>query len=88
MHALVVHVDVMELAEAKRGLEEQIIPMQKQSAGIQVAPISSTSVAAMQCSSRSSRPKSRPKRERRPRGPRRPGVTLKSVQFGEVIASA
>ena len=87
MHALVVHVDVMELAEAKRGLEEQIIPMQKQLPGFKGAWFvdlgggQGMSVEVFETEEQA-------KAGAAPEGAEAPGVTLKSVQFGEVIASA
>jgi hypothetical protein len=87
MHAVVVHVDVKDLAEAKRGVEEQVIPAQKQAPGFKGAYFvdlgdgrgMSVSVFETEEQAKAGAP---------PEGTESPGVTIKSVQFGEVIGSA
>ena len=87
MHAVVVHVDVKDLAEAKRGVEEQVIPMQKQAPGFQGAYFidlgdghgMSVSVFETEEQAKASAPSE---------GTDAPGVAFKSVQLGEVIGSA
>jgi hypothetical protein len=87
VHAVVVHVELKDLAEAKRGLEEQIIPMQKQAPGfkgayfIDLGDGHGMSVQAWDTEEQA-------KAGAPPEGAEAPGVTLGSVQFGEVIASA
>jgi hypothetical protein len=87
MHAVVVHVEVKDLAEAKRGVEEQVIPMQKQAPGFKGAYFvdlgdgQGMSVAVFESEEQA-------KAGAPTAGTESPGVTIKSVQVGEVIGSA
>lgn len=86
MHATVIHADIHDLAEAKRGIEEDVIPMMKKAPGFKGAcSIAmdgghglSVSVFETEEQARAAAP---------PEGAAAPGVTLGNLQFGEVIGA-
>ena len=87
MHAIVIHADLTNLAEAKRGLDEEVIPMIKGAPGfvraffVALDEAHGISIAVFETEeqARAGAP---------PEGAQAPGATLGAVQFGEVIASA
>ena len=70
MHAIVIHANISNLAEAKRGLDEEVIPMIKGAPGF----LGAYFVAVDDSGSRSRclRPRSRPARPHLPKVPRHP----------------
>jgi hypothetical protein len=87
MHAIVIHANITDLAEAKRGLEEEIIPMMKGFPGFLgayfVAVDDSHGVSIELFENEEQARTAAP-----PEGTGAPGVTLVTLQFGEVIGSA
>jgi hypothetical protein len=87
MHAVVTHVDVHDLAEAKRAVIEEIIPMQKRAAGflgayfVDLGGGRAMSVEAWDSEANA-------KAYAPPEGTEAPGVKVTSVQIGEIIGSA
>jgi hypothetical protein len=87
MYAAVIHADIHDGAEAKKGLDEQVLPMLKQAAGfvgayfVRLDDTHGISVQVFETEeqARGNAP---------PVGTTAPGVTLASQQFGEVIGSA
>ena len=87
MHAVVIHANISDLAEAKRGLDEQVIPMIKGAPGflgayfVAVDDTHGVSIEVFDTEeqARAAAP---------PEGAEAPGVTLGAIQFGQVIASA
>ena len=87
MHAIVIHANVSDVAEAKRGLDEEIIPMMKGAPGflgayyvaIDDSHGISIEVFETEEQARTAAP---------PEGVEAPGVTLDKLEFGEVIGSA
>jgi hypothetical protein len=87
MHATVIHADITDLAEAKRGLEQEVIPMIKGAPGfisayfVAVDDTHGISIAVFETEeqARAAAP---------PQDAQAPGVTLGTMQFGEVIGSA
>jgi len=87
MHAIVIHADISDLAEAKRGLDEEVIPMMKGTPGflgayfVAVDDTHGVSIEVFQTEeqARAAAP---------PEGAEAPGVTLGTMQFGAVIGSA
>jgi len=86
MHATVIHANISDLAEAKRGLEE-VIPTMKGAPGfigayfVAVDDAHGISIALFETEeqARFSAP---------PEGAEAPGVTIDTLQFGEVIGLA
>jgi hypothetical protein len=86
MHAIVIHADIHDLAEAKRGVEEDVIPMMKNAPGFKAAYFVAmddshgVSIAVFETEeqARGTAP---------PEGAAAPGVTLGKLEFGEVIGS-
>jgi hypothetical protein len=87
MHAIVIHANISDLAEAKRGLNEEVLPMMKGAPGflgayfVAVDDTHGVSIQVFETEeqARAAAP---------PEGSEVPGVTLGSLQFGEVIGSA
>lgn len=87
MHAIVIHANISDLAEAKRGLGEEVIPMMKGAPGFLAAyfvAVDDTHGVSIQVfeseeQARAAAP---------PEGAEAPGVTLGTIQFGAVIGSA
>jgi hypothetical protein len=87
MYAAIVHANISDPAEAKRGIDETVIPGMKQAAGFLGAYFvafddshgMSIGVFETEEQARASAP---------PEGAEAPGVTLAGIQFGEVIGSA
>jgi hypothetical protein len=87
MHAAIVHANISDLAEAKRGVDEVVLPTIKDAPGFIAAYFVaiddphglSIGVFETEEQARASAP---------PEGAESPGVTLAGIQFGEVIASA
>jgi hypothetical protein len=86
MHAAIVHANISDLAEAKRGVAE-IVPTMKEAPGfigvyfVAIDDSHGISIAVFETEeqARASAP---------PEGSEALGVTLAGVQFGEVIGSA
>lgn len=87
MHAIVIHANITNLAEAKRGLHEEVLPMMKGAPGflgayfVAVDETHGFSVAAFETMEQAHAAAP-------PEGVEAPGVTMGSLQFGEVMASA
>jgi hypothetical protein len=87
MRAAIVHANISDVAEAKRGVEEMVIPQLKGAPGFVAAYFVaiddshglSIAVFETQEQALASAP---------PEGAEAPGATLGGVQFGEVIGSA
>lgn len=87
MHAIVIRADISDIAEAKRGLSEEVIPNMKGAPGflgayfvaIDDAHGVSIEVFETEEQARAVAP---------PEGAKAPGVTLGKLEFGEVIGSA
>jgi hypothetical protein len=87
MHAHVVHVDIQDVGEAVKGLEESVIPNLKQAPGligayfVAVDDSHGVSVAVFDTEeqARTAAP---------PEGGGSPGVTIAKVQVGPVVGSA
>jgi len=87
MHAIVIHANIHDQAEAKRGLDEEVIPMMKGAPGfvgayfVAVDDTHGVSIEVFESEeqARAAAP---------PEGATAPGVTLDSLQIGEVIAAA
>ena len=87
MHAIVIHANISDLAEAKRGLNEEVIPMMKGALGflgayfVAVDDTHGVSIEVFETEeqARATAP---------PEGSEAPGVTLGTLQFGEVMGSA
>jgi hypothetical protein len=87
MHATVIHAGITDLAEAKRGLDQEVIPMMKGAPGfvgayfvaVDDAHGISIQVFETEEQARAAAP---------PEGAEAPGVTMGTLQFGEVIGSA
>ncbi len=86
MHAIVIHANISDLVEAKRGLDEEVVPMMKQAPGFVgayfVAVDDSHGVSIEVFDTEEQARAAAP-----PEGAEAPGVTLASLQIGEVIAS-
>jgi hypothetical protein len=86
MHAVVIHADIHDLAEAKRGIEEDVIPMIKSARGFMGAYFIavddshglSIQVFETEEQARAAAP---------PEGAAGPGVAMGKCQFGEVIGA-
>ncbi len=87
MHAIVIHADITDLAEAKRGLAEEVIPMMKGAPGFVGAyfvAIDDTHGVSIQVYETEEQARA----VAPPEGTEAPGVTLASLEFGAVIGSA
>jgi hypothetical protein len=87
MHAIVIHADITDLAEAKRGLAEEVIPMMKGAPGFVGAyfvAIDDTHGVSIQVYETEEQARA----VAPPEGAEAPGVTLASLEFGAVIGSA
>lgn len=86
MHARVIHANIADLGEAKRGLDE-VIPRLRETTGflgayfVAVDELHGISIEVFETEelARSTAP---------PEGAEAPGVTVRAIEFGEVIASA
>jgi hypothetical protein len=87
MHAIVIHANISDLAEAKRGLDEEVIPMMKGAPGflgayfVAVDDTHGVSIEVFETEEQARAAAPPPDAEA-------PGVTLGSIQFGAVIGSA
>ena len=87
MHARVIHANITDLAEAKRGLNEEVIPRIKGAPGflgayfVAVDDSHGVSIEVFETEeqARATAP---------PEGAEAPGVTVRTIQFGAVIGSA
>jgi hypothetical protein len=87
MYAIVIHADISNLAEAQRGLEEEVIPMIKGAPGfvgayfVAVDDTHGVSIEVFETEeqARAAAP---------PENAEAPGVTLGSIEFGAVVGSA
>jgi hypothetical protein len=87
MHARVIHADIADLAEAKRGLNEQVIPTIKGAPGflgayfVTVDDSHGLSIEVFETEeqARAFAP---------PEGAEGPGVKVDAIQFGAIIGSA
>ena len=87
MHAIVIHANITDLSEAKRGLAEEVLPMMKGAPGflgayfIAVDDSHGVSIEIFETDeqARAFAP---------PEGTEGPGVTVAGIQFGAVIGSA
>jgi hypothetical protein len=87
MHAIVIHASISDLSEAKRGLDEMVIPTIKESPGfvgayfVAVDDSHGVSVEVFETEeqARAAAP---------PEGTEAPGVKLTTIQFGKVMGSA
>jgi hypothetical protein len=87
MHAIVIHANISDLAAAKRGLNEEILPMMKGAPGflgayfVAVDDTHGVSIEVFETEEQA-------RAVAPPEGSEAPGVTLGTLQFGEVIGSA
>jgi hypothetical protein len=87
MHAIVVHVDIEDVGEAAKGLEEMVLPMMKSAPGFKAAyyvAVDETHGVSVEVfdteeQARAAAP---------PPDAEAPGVRLAKIEFGPVIASA
>ena len=87
MHATIVHVNIRDRAEAKRGLDEEIIPMIKDAPGFIGAyfvALDDTHGVTIQVFETEEQARA----VAPPEGASGPGVTINTLQFGEVIGAA
>jgi hypothetical protein len=86
LYATVIHADIHDLAEAKRGVEEDVIPMMKNARGFRaayfVAVDDSHGVSIVVFETEEQARAAAPSE-----GAEAPGVTLGKLEFGEVIGS-
>ena len=86
MHAIVIHANIHDPAEAKRGLEEDVVPMIKNAPGFVGAYFvalddgQGVSIEVFETEEQA-------KAAAPPMGATAPGVTLDTLQFGEVIGA-
>jgi hypothetical protein len=84
MHAIVIHANIHDPAEAKHGVDEEIIPMMKNAPGLVSAYFVAlddghgVSIEVFETEEQA-------KAAAPPEGAATPGVTLDTLQFGEVI---
>ncbi len=87
MHAIVIHANISDLAEAKRGLDEDVIPMIKGAPGflgayfVAVDDTHGVSIEVFETEEQA-------RAVAPPEDAAARGVTLDTIQFGAVIASA
>lgn len=87
MHARVIHADITNLAEAKRGLEEEVIPRITGAPGfvgaffVAVDEAHGVSIEVFETEEQA-------RVVAPPEGAEAPGVTVGAVQFGPVLGSA
>jgi hypothetical protein len=87
MYAIVIHANITDLTDAKQGLNDQVLPTMKRAPGflgayfVAVDDTHGISVEVFETEdqARAAAP---------PDGVEAPGVTMGSIQFGEVLASA
>jgi hypothetical protein len=87
MHAIVVHVDIHDVGEATKGLDEMVLPMMKSAPGFKAAyyvAVDETHGVSVEVfdteeHARAAAP---------PPDAEAPGVRLAKIEFGPVIASA
>ena len=87
MHAIVIHASISDRTEAKRGLDEMVLPMIKESPGFVGAYFVavddshglSIDVFETEEQARTTAP---------PEGTEAPGVQLTTIEFGKVMGSA
>lgn len=87
MHATVAHVNIRDRAEAKRGLDEEILPMIKDAPGFVGAyfvALDDTHGVTIQVFDTEEQARTLAPAE----GAKGPGVTVNTLQFGEVIGAA
>ena len=87
MHATVVRADIHDRAEAKRGLDEEILPMMKGAPGFVAAyfvAVDDTHGVSIQVFETEEQARA----VAPPEGASGPGVKVDSFQFGEVIGAA
>jgi hypothetical protein len=86
MHAIVIHANIHDPAEAKRGLDADVIPMIKNAPGFVGAYFvalddgQGVSIEVFETEEQA-------KAAAPPEGATAPGVTLDTLQFGEVISA-
>lgn len=87
MHAIVIHANITDLADAKQGLNDQVLPMMKGAPGFLgayfVAVDDTHGISVQVFETEDQAHAAAP-----PDGVEAPGVTMRSIQFGEVLASA
>jgi hypothetical protein len=87
MHATVVHVEITDTAEAKRGLDESVLPMLKEASGfiaayyVAVDDSHGVSIEVFETEEQA-------KAVLPPADAEAPGVKMTSVEVGMVLASA
>ena len=87
MHARLVHANISDLAEAKRGLDDEVLPMIKGAPGfvgayfVAVDDSHGISIEVFETEEQS-------RVFAPPVGAEAPGVTVDAIQFGAVIGSA
>jgi hypothetical protein len=86
MHAIVIHANISDIAEAKRGLSEEVIPMMKGAPGflgayfVAIDDSHGVSIEVFETEEQA-------RAVAPPEGAEAPGVTLGKFEFGEVIGS-
>lgn len=86
MHAIVIHANIHDPAEAKRGLEEDVIPMVKNAPGfvgayfVALDDARGVSIEVFETEEQA-------KAAAPPEGASAAGVTLDTIEFGEVIGA-
>lgn len=86
MHAIVIHANIHDPAEAKRGLDENVVPMIKHAPGfvgayfVALGDGQGVSIEVFETEEQA-------KAAAPPEDAAAAGVTLDSIQFGEVIAA-
>jgi hypothetical protein len=87
MYAIVIHANIHDRAEAQRGLEQEVIPMMKGAPGfvgayfVALDDTHGVSIEVFETEEQA-------KAGAPPQGATARGVTLDTIQFGEVIGSA
>ncbi len=87
MHAIVIHANIHDQAEAKRGLEQEVIPMMKGAPGfvgaffVALDDTHGVSIEVFETEEQA-------RAVAPPEGAEAPGVTLDTLQFGPVIGAA
>jgi hypothetical protein len=87
MHAIVIHANIHDPAEAKRGLDETVLPMIKNAPGFVAAYFvalddgQGVSIEVFETEEQA-------KAAAPPKDVAAPGVTLDTIHFGEVIGAA
>jgi hypothetical protein len=87
MHAIVIHANISDIAEAKRGLTEEVIPNMKGAPGflgayfVAIDDAHGVSIAVYETEEQA-------RAVAPPQGSKAPGVTMGKLEFGEVVGSA